>query len=271
METKQTDIFNPFQSPQLQGGIIGIFLTYLTCSLVTMASRQFIRNKTYKAAILASARTINFLSWSIILFFMSLHIPLVYTQAILALQIACVIWIFDEAPFSPCGVYGVFLENHITARQTFVTLILQFITAPIGILLADFYLYHFFTDSHTWVGWIAQYKEAPIKFMNVSFVQAFIIEMFAPALINLTSYVTKNHIIYTALVCSEVVLLNVLCATRTGFFINPLNATVFMLMYGIGWSYFELFIVYWIAPMLGTWLAVGLIGNRLVKEKEKLP
>ena len=248
-----------------------MFLTYLTCSLVTMTSRQFIRNKTYKAAILASARTVNFLSWSIILFFMSLEIPLVYTLAILTLQIVCVIWIFDGAPFSPCGVYNEFLENHITPRQTVIMLILQFITAPIGIVLADFYLYYFFTNSHNWVGWVAQYKETPIQFMNVSLVQAFIIEMVGPGLLSATVYFTKSKLVYTALICSEVLLLNVFCATRTGFFINPLNATVFLLMYGTGWSYLELIIVYWVAPMVGTWVAVEIVGNRMIKEREKLP
>ena len=248
-----------------------MFLTYLTCSTVTITSRQFIRNKTYKAAILASARTINFLSWSIILFFMSLDIPLSYTLFVLTLQIVCVIWIFDEAPFSPCGVYNAFLDKHLTARQTFITLALQFVTAPIGILLADFYLYYFFTNSHTWVGWIAQYKDAPIKFMNVSLLQAFIIEMVGPGLLSATAYFTKNKQIYTVIICAEVLLMNVACATRTGFFINPLNATVFLLMYGTGWSYLELFIVYWVAPMLGTWLAVSMVGNRFAVEREKLP
>ncbi|KAI6649286.1 hypothetical protein LOD99_11653 [Oopsacas minuta] len=270
METGE-DTFDPFNSPQLQGGIVGMFLTYLTCTLVTMTTRQFVRDRTYKMSILTSVRTINFLAWSIILFFMSSHIPVTFNLGIVFLQVVAYVWIFDQVPFSPCGVYNDFLESQITTQQTIIMLLLQFITAPISILLADFYLYYFFTKSHAWEGWFLQYSEDHIQFLNVPFLQAFIIEMVGPGLLSLTPYITKNKLIYTLLISTEVVVLSILFVSRTGFFINPLNATLFLIMYGKERSYVEWFIVYCIAPMLGTWVAVSIIGKRLKQEKQKLP
>ena len=248
-----------------------MLLTYLTCTAVTMTTKQFISNEGLRIPIMISVRTINFLAWSIILFFMSKDIPPLYSLAIVFVQVLSYVWIFDDMPFSPCSIYNGYLESRIGIQQTIFLMTLQFVVAPISVLLADFYLYYFCTRSHAWVGWFVQYKEEPIQFMNVPFVQAFFIEMLGMGLLSVSGYITKNKLFYSLLISFEVVVLSMLCVSRTGFFINPLNAALFRLMYAKEKDYLGWFVVYFIAPMVGTWIGASVLGSRLRKEKPKLP
>ena len=124
-----------------------MLLTYLTCTAVTMTTKQFISNQGLRLPIMTSVRTINFLAWSIILFFMSADIPPLYALAIVFVQVLSYVWLFDNMPFTPCGVYNGFLESYMDLQQTIFLITLQFIVAPISVLLADFYLYYFCSRS----------------------------------------------------------------------------------------------------------------------------
>ena len=271
MEPVPMDTFDPFNSTQLRGGLLAMLLTYLTCTAVTMTTKQFIKNQGIRISIMISVRTINFLTWSIILFFMSTDIPPLYSLAIVFVQVLSYVWLFDDMPFSPCGIYGAFLESYMDIQQTIFLMMLQFIVAPIAVLLADFYLYYFCTRSHAWVGWFVQYKEDPVQFMNVPFLQAFFIEMLGMGLLSVSAYLTKSKLVYSLLISFEVVVLTVLFVSRTGFFINPLNAALFRLMYAKEKDYLGWFVVYFIAPMVGTWIGTSVLGSRLKREKPKLP
>lgn len=265
------DTFDPFNSAQLRGGLLAMLLTYLTCTAVTMTTKQFISNQGLRLPIMTSVRTINFLAWSIILFFMSADIPPLYALAIVFVQVLSYVWLFDNMPFTPCGVYNGFLESYMDLQQTIFLITLQFIVAPISVLLADFYLYYFCSRSHAWVGWFVQYKETPVQFMKVPFLQAFFIEMLGPGLLSVSAYLTKSKLLYSLLISFEVVVLSMLFVSRTGFFINPLNAALFRLMYAKEDDYLGWFVVYFIAPMVGTWIGAGVLGGRLRREKPKLP
>ena len=244
-------------------------LTYLTCTLVAMTTQRFVRNVTYKVAIMTVARTVNFISWSILLFFMSRDVPVGFVLIIVVVQVLVIVFGFNEAAFSPCGVFSGYLERKINASQTLLLFVLQFLSAPIGILLADFYLYTCYTRSHIWDGWAMACDHGPVNFLNVPFYQAFFIEMLGPGLLSATPYYTENKLLIIFLILLQVLLLNIFFVAKTGFFINPLNAVIFLHLYGKGWGYFELFIVYSVAPMLGTWIAVEQFGKRIKKNKEK--